>query len=310
MSVLPRPAAPAAPAQAAPTPATPAVTHAEPTGNSQNSGNSAPAKPEPKPWETVNHKFTANGKEIEVPYSELLRRASMGVGAEEKIKSATQQQKHLEDAIRLIKESPEKAFDLLNIDKKDWAKRMLLQAAEEELMTPEERQWRQERAELEARAKKGDDLEMQQREAAKAATVARVQKELSDSVIDAMKSAKVPQTKETVKRLAQKMIAYQEAGYTVTPHDVMPEVIRDYQEELQALVGGANEDAIEQFLGPDIAKKLIKAKNKELGLEDNKALPRLQKPVKGVQQPNNQQKFKTPREWSKEKMGGKRNFGW
>ena len=90
------------------------------------------------------------------------------------------------------------------------------------------------------------------------------------------------------------MQAALQAGYNVTPADVMGQVKADYKQDLNSMLGGLPEDALEAFLGADVVRKIAKSTVKQSPME--RAVPKSvnqnrPKPV------DSGKKFVSPREY-------------
>lgn len=225
-------------------------------------------KVEPKPWETVKHKIKYNDAEQELSYQDLISNAQKGIGADAKYQEAAQMRKQAESALRLLKEDPSKAYQLLGItseQQKQWAVKYLEDQAMEAMLTPQQKTERDERNKLLSAAQELEALKKERSDEQNKAVQAQVEQELGNSIISTLETAGLPKTRETVKRIAQKMLTYREAGFKqVTPADVISDVKREYQEDLKAMLGGAAEDQLEAFLGDDAVKKLIASRNKKI----------------------------------------------
>lgn len=223
------------------------------------------AKPELKPWETMKHKIKVNDAEQELSYTELLERAQKGMGADTRFQEAAAMRKQAEQALKLLKTDPTQAFKLLDVDPKSWAAKYLEEAAYEAMLSPEQKAQRDEKNSLMAQARELEALKKEKTDAATAKVREQIEQQLSQQVISALDTSGLPKTKEVVKRIAQKMITWREAGYKqVTPADVIADVKQEYQDDLKAMLGGAGEDQLEAFLGDETVKKLINKRNKTI----------------------------------------------
>lgn len=245
------------------------TTNAEPAQtNTTDQGASQAAETvavEPKPWETVKHKIKVNDVDQEFSYQELIDRAQKGMGADSRFQEAAQMRKQAEAALKLFKTDPTQAFKLLNVDPKSWAAKYLEESAFEAMLTPEQKAARDEKNSMLSKIEELEALKKEKNDAANAQLMAKVEKQLGDQVIQALEASNMPKTREVVKRIAQKMLVYRQAGYKdVTAADVMPYVKQEYQEDLKALLGGTAEDQLEGFLGEDTVKKLINYRNQQI----------------------------------------------
>lgn len=226
------------------------------------------AKPELKPWETVKHKIKVNDVEQELDYQDLINRAQKGMGADSKYQEAAAMRKQAETALRMLKEDPTKAYKLLGIDnntQKQWAIKYLEEQAVESMLTPEQKAARDERNQLLSAAQELEALKKEKQQTELAQRQAVLEQQLGDKIVTTLDSSGLPKTREVVKRIAQKMLTYREAGFKqVTPQDVIDDVKQEYQSDLKAMLGGSAEDQLEAFLGDETVQKLIASRNKKI----------------------------------------------
>lgn len=275
------------------------TTTVDPNITTENKGTET--KPNPQPWETVKHKIKYNDADQELSYQELIDRAQKGMGADSKYQEAAGLRKQATSALEALKSNPTEAFKLLGMDPRKWAQEYLEQMASDAMLSPEEMADRNERDELRNKARELDELKKANEEEGNKVVRDRVEKELGDKVIGALEQSGLPKTKEVVKRIAQKMIVWREAGFKqVEPKDVIDDVKKEYMDDLKALLGGAQEDQLEAFLGEESVKKLIKNRNKKIEEKQGKFGKTDKQQPSSSNKKQSKKEVQTPTEWRRE----------
>lgn len=275
------------------------TTTVDPNITAENKGTET--KPTPQPWETVKHKIKYNDADQELSYQELIDRAQKGMGADSKYQEAAGLRKQATSALEALKSNPTEAFKLLGMDPRKWAQEYLEQMASDAMLSPEEMADRNERDDLRNKARELDELKKANEEEGNKVVRDRVEKELGDKVIGALEQSGLPKTKEVVKRIAQKMIVWREAGFKqVEPKDVIDDVKKEYMDDLKALLGGAQEDQLEAFLGEESVKKLIKNRNKKIEEKQGKFGKTDKQQPSSSNKKQSKKENQTPTEWRRE----------
>lgn len=119
-----------------------------------------------------------------------------------------------------------------------------------------------EREKLEAELKSIRDEREKEKQTAKEQELARLQQqefERYDMLMDqALTKSNLPRNPLYVKKIADYMLAAVEAGYDVTPDDVIPLVQQELQDDLTEMFKVLPEETIEKLLGDQVLNKLRK----------------------------------------------------
>ena len=119
-----------------------------------------------------------------------------------------------------------------------------------------------EREKLEAELKQIRDEREREKQTAKEHELARLQQqefERYDMLMDqALTKSNLPRNPLYVKKIADYMLAAVEAGYDVTPEDVIPLVQQELQDDLSEMFKVLPEEMIEKMLGDQVLNKLRK----------------------------------------------------
>lgn len=205
------------------------------------------------------YRVKVDGQEFEVPEEELIRGYTHGKAAAKRMEEASMTRKEAEQVLRIFRENPREAFKMLGTDARKFAEQVINDELNEAMLSPQERELRDykrrvEQYESESRRAK-EEYERNQMEA----DIARQAESIQTSIIDTLESAGLPKTERTVGRIVYYMQAALQAGYNVTPRDVIEQVRADYKADLNSLLGGLPEDALEAFIGTENYRKIAKS---------------------------------------------------
>ena len=204
-------------------------------------------------------KVTVDGQDMEVDEDELRRGYQHAKAASKRFEEAAMTRKEAETVIRMFKENPREAFKALGQDARKFAESVIQDELSEAMLSPEQKELRDykrkvEKYESESRlAKETYDKEQMESE------IARQSDTIQTQIIDTLGTAGLPKTERTVSRMVYYMQSALAAGYNVSPADVVDQVKKDYQYDMQSLLGGLTEDQIEMFLGNDLYRKIAKS---------------------------------------------------
>lgn len=206
------------------------------------------------------YKLIIDGAEEELDIDELKKRASHASGAAKRMQEAT---KAKEDATRLLGLLKQDPFAVLkeldeSFDPKDFLSTRLAQLMEEEMLTPEQRQQKQDALEL-AQLRAERQREKEEREQRDLEMLANQEREKLDiEFSEALKKAAIPNTKAAKARLANAMLMDLENGGTTPIDTVALSVKQEMQQELMELLATADEDTFEQIMGSELLTKAQK----------------------------------------------------
>lgn len=210
-------------------------------------------------WKTKKGKeiLKVNGKQKEISsYDDMKRLAQLGLAANEKFQQANEKIKQAEAIVELLQTNPEKALQRLGFDVREMAEEYLRNELQKEVLTDEQRKMlelEQKLAEYEAEKKMKEEEE-------KASRISELQKhyeaELSDKIIKAIETYKLPRNERTISRIAEKLYVALENGYEIDPLDVAPIVKQEVEEELKGMYGTLDVESMLQILGEDNLKKI------------------------------------------------------
>lgn len=220
------------------------------------------------PYKGSKHTVKIDGKEIAVDYDELLSGYQLKKASLDRMNQASKQEQMARDVLKRFSGKDKAAFKELGIDPYEWAESMLSEKIQQDLLTPEQREKNELLSKIAAyeQEKKSADDASKQAEFQKAYNFHA--QDLDNKFTEALKTAKVPKTAATVRRMADYMMKFANAGQNVEPADVISYVKQDYMEEHQQLWGESDLDQLYEQFGKANIDKLIKAHNAKMSKAD------------------------------------------
>ena len=210
-------------------------------------------------WKTKKGKeiLKINGKSREVTdYNDMVKLAQLGLASNEKFQQAADKIKQAEAIVELLQTKPEIALQKLGFDVRKLAEDFLRSELEKEIMTPEEKKvW-----EMQQKLADYETKEKARLETDKQSKMVELQRhyenELTDKIIKAIDTYKLPKSERTISRIAEKLYVALENGYEIDPLDIAPLVKQEIDEELKGFYGNLNVDDMIRILGDDGLKKI------------------------------------------------------
>jgi antitoxin component of RelBE/YafQ-DinJ toxin-antitoxin module len=204
-------------------------------------------------------KVKVDGNDMDIDEATLVRDYQTSQSSNKRFQEASQTRAQAEEVLKLFKENPKKAFEKLGINAKDFAEMVLNEHMENEMLSPEQRQLRDYKAQLDQIAadnKKTEDGK-QQEEATR--LEAHYLADWDRQFTDVLGTAGLPKNANTVRSMAYYMKVALDNGFNdITPAQVVSYVRADYQNSIKELFGSADENTLLSFLGEDMVKKIVK----------------------------------------------------
>lgn len=200
-------------------------------------------------------KLKVDGAEIEEEFDpsneeELVKRLQLQKVAQKRMEESSLTKKQAEALVQSFKSDPIAVMQQLGIDPREISESYLSKMLEEQLLTPEQKEVREakriieeHKRQVEEQAKQKEQQELQTLEAKYAA-------EYQKTIIDALESSGLPKTKRSMQRIVQAMRMNLEKGTSFDPMVVAKIAREDYEQEMQEIVSGfQDDDQLIAFLG-------------------------------------------------------------
>lgn len=211
-------------------------------------------------------KLKVRGREIDVDESKYHEYAQKGAAAQETWQEAAQMKREAENFINRLKSNPKEILTdpNLGIDFKKLAADYLWEQIQEEEMSPEEKDRRREKAELEEYRQMKAAQQRQQVEERRKQVEAHYSQDYDKSITKALSTAGLPKNNGTVKRMTEYMLVDIKKGVYHDPSHYVDVVRQDYMDDIRDLFSETDGDTLLKFLGEDKAKKIRQSDLKRL----------------------------------------------
>lgn len=235
------------------------------------------------------YEVTIDGQKHQVAENELVQNYQMRKASEDRMNEAALMRKQAEAFLRSAKTDTASALRELGIDPVEFANKLAQEQIENELLDPKDRELRDTKKKLSEFQKSKEAEEATRAEAEAKAAADSYAADIQPKIQKAIVEAKLPSTgtagAKTWDRIVSYMIKFNEAGYDgiklpmVQPKDVIDLVVKDYQEDVRALLGAGEDDAIANILGDEILGRVSKAQLKRIqaAQKQGKVVPGQQK---------------------------------
>lgn len=243
-------------------------------------------KPEPKP-EPRRYKVKVQGQEREVTEEELIQAYSASTAANEKFQEAAKMRKQATQFLQNLTEDPFQVLTDPRLGIKPEDLRAKFESwyhenfVEPELLSPEERKFRQQEKELQQYREQEKKREAEEKEQRIQALQQQYSQRYQKLIQDAVQQSGLPASEEVIMRIASYMKKAREAK--MDPAEVMPLIVqnvkKDFETSVRNLYGSMNGEQLLAILGEDTAKKIREAEIQKLrGGVPAQAKPKRAKP--------------------------------
>ena len=214
----------------------------------------------PQVAEVKKYKVKVDGQEQEVLEQDLIAGYQTRQASDKAFREAAQLRKQSEEFVRLLKEDPIKVLTNPKIghDVRKLAEEYLISQMEEEMLDPKDRELRDAKAQLKAIEEEKNAQKAQEEELRAQELRTKYSQNYQKSIITALNTSGLPQTEETVKKMAYYMHQGLKRGMELEAIDVVDLVKDDYVKAQKSLYSGLDGDALVAILGDDIASKIRK----------------------------------------------------
>lgn len=260
-----QPPAPSSPSNS--TPNSPAGAGSSSQTPTTSGANPTPKASSPVPAGTLPPrllKIKVDGKEMELPESEVLELASRGKASNQRFQEAAKMKREADAILKHIDDNPAEAFTKRGKDARKWAEEFLMNELKKEAESPEQKRAR----ENEEKLRKYETTEKEQEQQRKDSEMRQAINEQRDKYdklfTQALFESGLPRTPFTVKRMAELQKTNLKNKLDLSAPQLAKLVREDYVAEQKALLGSLDGDQLIEFLGPENAKKYSKAQISKL----------------------------------------------
>lgn len=214
-------------------------------------------------------KYTIDGEDVEeeIDLSDkegLRKRLQMAHAADKRMTEAKSAKQKAYEIVKAFEEDPANIFKRLGPKGREAAEKFLLEQINEELLTPEQKQARDEKRELEELRK---EKAKQKEEAEKSELSAKEQKyasEFQTTIIQALEKCKLPKSPRLVADVARLWSKKMDTGVDLDADDLAKMILDERSGDQKALVKDMDGDQLIAYFGEEIANKIRMSDLKKL----------------------------------------------
>lgn len=219
-------------------------------------------------------KLTVDGEEIEEELDwndkeTIKRKLQLARAADKRMSEAKAAKQKAFEIVQAFEKDAASILKRLGPKGREAAEKYLLEQIEDEMLTPEQKQERMDKAELAAlRAEK--EKAKKDAEDAKAKEIeAHYANSFQQTIISALDKSGLPKTPKTVKDMAALMMKNLDQGLELTAEELSHLVKNDVSEQIKALIKDADGDQLLALFGEEIANKIRKSDLRKLTEKQN-----------------------------------------
>ena len=226
--------------------------------------------PQPK-----RYKVKVDQEEMEVDEEELLKGYQLSKASNKRFQEASTLQKQVNQLIEDSRKDPRKMFEVLGLNPRDWSEKLLLEELEEQLLTPQDKQRRQEQQELEEYRQQKLTAKQKQEEAEKASYFDQASQEIDDEISQVLQNSGLKPTARNIARMAEYMLAGIDSENRLSAKDAFSKVRNDYSQDIQDLLQTTPIEKLIEMLPKNFISEL---RRHELSKVTQAQLPSFNKP--------------------------------
>lgn len=194
----------------------------------------------------------------------MTKRLQMARAAEKRMKSAATEKQKAFEIIKAFESDPESMLKRLGPKGREIAEKFLLAQIQDDMLTPEEKEFRQLKQENETYKQKEAREKEERAQAEQQKKEYEYAQTFQATIISALEKSGLPKTAVNVKRMASVMSKNLEYGLELTPDDLATEVFNERSEELKAIIKDADGDQLIKMFGEEMANKIRRSDLKKL----------------------------------------------
>lgn len=249
------------------------------------------------------HEVVVNGKKERWTTEKLIREAQKASASDQRFRESAEKEKRTQRVLELLKTDPASALAELGIDVDSVATERMSAKAEEALLTPEQRELKAAKAELEKykaqeTAKQAEAAKAEEAKAFEAAAT-----HLEKGFIEAAKTIGLETNPTTLELMTDIAVEALELGVPMTVEQIAAEAKERHEAVVskrdQRVAAGLTGEALLTYLGPATVKAVLEA-----GLAKLKGAPAFVKPQPKAAPPPKPAgpKFISPEDWATRKF--------
>lgn len=186
----------------------------------------------------------------------LTKRLQLSAAAKKRMAEANADKKKAWEIIQAFEANPESMLSRLGPKGREIAEKFLLKQIQDDMLTPEQREYAQTKAERdELKREKEERLENERRSAQEKKDF-EIAQNFQTTIIEALNKTGLPKSPIAVKRMAALLKKNISLGLDLDASDLADEYKKERLAEHKALIGEADGDQLISMFGEDVAKKI------------------------------------------------------
>lgn len=239
----------------------------------------------------IEEEFDSNDEES------VKKMLQLGHGAKKRMAEAAADKKKAFEIVKAFESDPESMLRRLGPKGREIAEKYLVNILEDEMRSPEEREYRQLKKENETYKQREQGEKDEREKSVQAKKENDYAQSFQQTIIQALEKSKLPKTPELVKRMAGLMAKNLEYGLELTSDDLAEEAKKDLTSIIKSMIGDSDGDHLINLFGPDVANKIRKSDIKRLQEKQSEVFQGGKSPSKATKAPTPVKGYETMEEW-------------
>jgi len=204
------------------------------------------------------HKVKIDDLEEDVDYDELIKNYQKGKSSDKRFQEAARERKDVEDFLLQAQQNPALLFEVLGIDPDEYSSNHLLRKFEEEMLSPEQKQHRDDKAKLAKYQDQEKNYKAAQEAQQRQQQYAQMNENLDQEISSALEESGLKATPRSILRMAEYMLSNitEENSQHLPAKQAIRRVRNDYQTDVIELLGAMDPEQLEAILPKEVLQKL------------------------------------------------------
>jgi len=206
-------------------------------------------------------KLLVDGQEVEeeIDFNDkegLRKRFQLAHAAKKRMEEANEQKRKAFNILKEFESNPESMLKRMGPKGRELAEKFLLSQIQEEMLSPEEKEFRDLKKYKESTEAEKQTAQEKIRQEAEAKREYEIAQNFQATIIEALAKSGLPKSPDLVKRFAGVMKKNLEFGLELTSDQLAQEVKSEMTALLKSIIGSAEGDQLISMFGDDVAKKI------------------------------------------------------
>ena len=214
-------------------------------------------------------KIKVDGQELEYSREEMTRLAQYGKAGQKAMQEKAELQKHTAQFIKALQDDPKSVLmdeAILGSREKliEFAQNILSEQLEEEQLSPEQKELREAKSELEKYRKEQKESEEKRKNDEYESQVKEYEDELQIKVQEALEAENLPRKPAILNKMADILLTAHDNKLKVTPRQAAKLAKDELMSDIKGLAEVLDDDQMEQLFGSEVITRMRKASMKRV----------------------------------------------